>query len=123
MSRTREELLQDLRDIAQLAIDDEMDNFTVVTYKLYGGKYDHSTFQRRFGSWARACEAAKLPSFRRPQASPCSIACLRCDRVFQSWCRRRNRICPNCIASFADMPSPVRESRMSIPAIFAAEDL
>jgi predicted amidophosphoribosyltransferase len=46
--------------------------------------------------------------------------CLRCDREFQSWDRRQNRLCPHCLQAIkeeaSDEPSyslpPMRRSRL-----------
>lgn len=34
----------------------------------------------------------------------CLLACLRCDKMFTSWDRRRNRLCPSCIRSIRERP-------------------
>jgi hypothetical protein len=39
--------------------------------------------------------------------------CLRCDRKFDSWDRRHNRICPSCKEELAERPSPEPSYRVS----------
>lgn len=34
----------------------------------------------------------------------CRLPCLRCDRMFTSWDRRQNRLCPTCINLFRKAP-------------------
>jgi predicted amidophosphoribosyltransferase len=38
-----------------------------------------------------------------PYAGP--VTCLRCEKTFQSWDRRQNRICPNCREAIAEEAS------------------
>jgi predicted amidophosphoribosyltransferase len=47
--------------------------------------------------------------------------CLRCDREFQSWDRRQNRLCPHCLQAIKEeasdepsysLPTPIRRSRL-----------
>jgi predicted amidophosphoribosyltransferase len=65
----------------------------------------------------------KGPHRRAPKDSPYAgdAACLRCDREFQSWDRRQNRLCPRCKNDLDqepspepshDLPTPIRRSRL-----------
>ncbi len=38
-----------------------------------------------------------------PYAGP--VTCLRCEKTFQSWDRRQNRLCPNCREAIAEEAS------------------
>jgi len=60
----------------------------------------------------------RKPPKHGPYAGP--IPCLRCDRVFQSWDRRQNRLCPRCREAIEAepseepshaLPTPIRRSR------------
>jgi predicted amidophosphoribosyltransferase len=64
----------------------------------------------------------KGPHRKPPKAGPYAgpIPCLRCDREFQSWDRRHNRLCPRCRETLEREPSeepshalpmPIRRSR------------
>jgi predicted amidophosphoribosyltransferase len=59
------------------------------------------------------------PAPRVSSAGP--TTCLRCDRAFQSWDRRQNRLCPRCKHELDqepspepshDLPTPIRRSRI-----------
>jgi hypothetical protein len=45
----------------------------------------------------------ETPPTRNPYMGP--ITCLRCDRMFLSWDRRQNRLCPGCHEAIAEEPS------------------
>ena len=49
------------------------------------------------------------PEFKRPKCIPTAYAgptiCLRCDKQFQSWDRRQNRLCVVCQQTIAEQPS------------------
>jgi hypothetical protein len=49
----------------------------------------------------------KGPHRRAPKHSPYAgpTTCLRCDREFQSWDRRHNRLCPPCREALEREPS------------------
>jgi hypothetical protein len=42
---------------------------------------------------------------KKPAAYTGPIPCLRCDKTFQSWDRRQNRVCPACCKVIAAEPS------------------
>jgi hypothetical protein len=50
------------------------------------------------------------PGFRRPKPSKPSpyagpTTCLRCEKTFESWDRRQNRLCTPCLEAIAAMAS------------------
>ena len=49
------------------------------------------------------------PKFKRPKCTPTAYtgptSCLRCDKQFQSWDRRQNRLCGVCLQTIAEQPS------------------
>jgi hypothetical protein len=50
------------------------------------------------------------PGFRRPKPSKPSpnagpTTCLRCEKTFESWDRRQNRLCTRCLEAIAEMAS------------------
>ncbi len=45
----------------------------------------------------------------RLDLEPGNVRCLKCDRVFRSWDRRRNRLCPRCA---------VENSRLRLPKVY-----
>jgi predicted amidophosphoribosyltransferase len=60
-------------------------------------------------------EPRKGPRRNSPKHGPYAgpVACLRCDREFQSWDRRQNRLCPLCRNELDQEPS--EEPRYSLP--------
>jgi hypothetical protein len=48
------------------------------------------------------------PEFKRPKFTPTAYTgptiCLRCDKQFQSWDRRQNRLCGVCLQTIAEQP-------------------
>jgi predicted nucleic acid-binding Zn-ribbon protein len=60
---------------------------------------------------------------REPPPKPSPYAgrttCLRCDRAFESWDRRQNRLCPNCRDYLREEPSDEPAS-IDRPALRAA---
>lgn len=88
---SKEDLLNDLRRVAELG--------GGISTSIYGrsGYHSVSHIQRRFGSWTAALKMAgldTLPSKKSLFAGP--VICLKCDQTFESWDRRKNRVCPPC---------------------------
>jgi hypothetical protein len=52
---------------------------------------------------------SRQPPRRRQKPPPTSYAgrttCLRCDKVFESWDRRQNRLCDACRQTISEQPS------------------
>jgi predicted amidophosphoribosyltransferase len=46
----------------------------------------------------------KIPN-PTPTAYAGSTTCLRCEKTFESWDRRQNRLCPNCLEAINREPS------------------
>jgi predicted amidophosphoribosyltransferase len=59
------------------------------------------------------------PRLREPSPKPSSYAgptiCLRCDRAFESWDRRQNRLCPSCREAMAEQASDEPSSTIELP--------
>jgi hypothetical protein len=62
---------------------------------------------------------SRKPAKHSQYAGP--TRCLRCDREFQSWDRRQNRLCPSCLQAIKEeasdepsyaLPTPIRRSRL-----------
>jgi hypothetical protein len=53
------------------------------------------------------------PSKHNPYAG--LTTCLRCDREFQSWDRRHNRLCPHCLEALEQEPSDEPPQPMPVP--------
>jgi hypothetical protein len=61
---------------------------------------------------------------KSPKPNPYAgrTTCLRCDRAFESWDRRQNRLCPRCLEYLREEPSDEpsytikRSTRRSRPA-------
>ena len=57
------------------------------------------------------------PQRRAPKNSSYAgyAMCLRCDREFQSWDRRHNRLCPRCKSALDQEPSEETEHVLPMP--------
>jgi predicted amidophosphoribosyltransferase len=53
------------------------------------------------------------PQKLSPYAGP--TTCLRCDKTFESWDRRQNRLCPNCRETIEEQPSDEPSYPVLIP--------
>jgi hypothetical protein len=60
---------------------------------------------------------AKGPHRRAPKDSPYAgrTTCLRCDREFQSWDRRQNRLCAHCRDAIAEGASEEPSYQLTRP--------
>lgn len=79
-------------------------NVTVARWKALGLCLDcgapRHVGERRY----MRCEACLNKPYRRyvrklqpvPSQYAGTVTCLACDRLFQSWDRRKNRVCPHC---------------------------
>lgn len=102
--RTRlsdQELLDDLRRVAE-----QEGRINGLNYNTCG---NHATsyIKRRFGSFSAAVKRAgieeAIPARITSKAEP--VTCLKCNKVFKSWDRKKNRICSRCKESEAwDLP-------------------
>jgi hypothetical protein len=55
-----------------------------------------------------------------PSARAGRTTCLRCERHFESWDRRQNRICPSCHETMAEQPSDEPSYTIDLPNLRAA---
>lgn len=79
MSRvTDEEIIADM-----LAIYHELGYLTQSAYRTYG-LYSEGIAERRFGTWARACQIANIPLTRRSKrlVPMTTTRCIHCDEWF-----------------------------------------
>jgi hypothetical protein len=115
---TRDEVLADVRRVLAYT---ECHRFPAgdwrqSTYLTPGmGHYALSTINALFGDWngvlaivyprgiKERSHAVKVSDPGKPDKPvPAKITCLRCDRPFMSWDRRKNRLCARCHESIAN---------------------
>ncbi len=63
-------------------------------------------------------ESRRKPTERMPlpEAKWTDVSCLRCDKMFRSWDKRNNRICPACTKSQDQLASPIEEAYVGVAA-------
>ena len=76
MKPTNEELIADM-----LAVYHELGYLTYSAYRVYGF-YAEGIAERRFGTWARACQIANIPMTRKRLVPMVTTRCIHCDEWF-----------------------------------------